>query len=462
MKGRERDILIPTVAVAGFLLLWYKRMMIALPGEVQMPFLVSCVIGFVAGGALLDWFRGRPVDASGVDSRTFEIACCLVAAAASAACMAGGALVFVAAALSGMAAAMGFITVFSRGFRALPYNRRGMAFAAVFFCAGLVNTSTDIAELPWLRVSGAAANLAFAAACAAAAAFITWRWGAVFKTRIAAIADGPTVERSHVVRLFVLAIGCFSLMYVAVSLKDSVAYPVAVESIVDSGFIRYVELPMWLVAGFVCDQVGRKPLFAACTLCALVGSAGLLAEPGSSAAALCTLCSYFCLIGFPTACVCLVLDISYYLPHPAYAGAFCFAPIVVGAGVGVFATTAMAGEASESLFLVSVMCLGLFAVFAAVLFKSLAAYQSALERATPVLEFPGGESRGNDISSIAERYGLTPRETEVLELVFRGLTVAQMAEELVVSKSTVKFHITNILRKTESSNRQEMLEKIGA
>ena len=218
---------------------------------------------------------------------------------------------------------------------------------------------------------------------------------------------------------------------------------------------------MWLTAGLVCDLVGRKALFSVCAFCALVGSAGLLAEPSSSAAALCTLCSYFCLIGFPTACVCLVLDISYYLPHPAYAGAFCFAPIVVGAGVGAFATTVMVGEASESLFLVSVMCLGLFAVLAVTLFKSVAAYQDALERATPVLEFPGEESHGNDIPSIVERYGLTPRETEVLELVFRGLTVAQMAEELVVSKSTVKFHITNILRKTESSNRQEMLEKLG-
>ena len=179
MKGRERDILIPTVAVAGFLLLWYKRMMIALPGEFQMPFLVSCVIGFVAGGALLDLLRGRLAHARKPDKRAIEMACCLVAAIATASCLAGGAVALAAVALSGVAAAMGFMTVFSSGFHALPYNRRGIAFAAVFFCAGLVNTSTDIAELPWLRIAGSDANFVFAAICCIAATLVAWRWGAV-------------------------------------------------------------------------------------------------------------------------------------------------------------------------------------------------------------------------------------------------------------------------------------------
>lgn len=456
-----QNIIVPTVAVAALLLLWYKRMMIALPQDAQLPFLVGCVAGFVIGGAALDRIRALPAGSQVPDNRVLEAACCIVTAIATAGCLARGPLVAAEAAVAGAAAAFGFIIVFASGFRALPYDRRGMAFAAVFFLAGFVNTTTDLAELPWLRVAGSEANFVFAVLCALAAAVVAWRWGAVLSTRIVAISDGESVGRRPVARLFLLAIGSFALMYVVVSLKDSVAYPVAVESIVDSGFIRYVELPMWVVAGLSCDLVGRRSLFALCTLCAVVGSAGLLAAPGSSAAALCTLCSYFCLIGFPVACVCLVIDISYYLSHPAYAGAFCFAPVVIGVVVGAFAASATAGESGDFLFLVSMACLALFAFLAVGLFKQLAAYQDVLERTTPVLEFPGEKSRRNDVSSISEDYGLTQRESEVLELVFRGLTVPQMAEELVVSKSTVKFHITNILRKTESENRQQMLDKLG-
>ena len=218
---------------------------------------------------------------------------------------------------------------------------------------------------------------------------------------------------------------------------------------------------MWIVAGVVCDRVGRSELFALCTLCAFVGSAGLIADPHTSASALCTLCSYFCLIGFPTVCVCLAVDISCYIARPAFVGAFCFAPIIVGAAVGA-GVTALFGRASgDALFLASIACLALFSLCAAFLLRGLRSYAELLA-AIPVIELPGDGASTRDIATIAERFGLTRRETEVLELVFRGLTVQQMADELVVSKSTVKFHVTNILRKTGSENRHQMIERLDA
>jgi ATP/maltotriose-dependent transcriptional regulator MalT len=51
--------------------------------------------------------------------------------------------------------------------------------------------------------------------------------------------------------------------------------------------------------------------------------------------------------------------------------------------------------------------------------------------------------------------GLTPREEDVLQLLGQGLTNAEIAERLVISLSTVKIHVHNILRKFDASSRLE-------
>jgi DNA-binding NarL/FixJ family response regulator len=51
---------------------------------------------------------------------------------------------------------------------------------------------------------------------------------------------------------------------------------------------------------------------------------------------------------------------------------------------------------------------------------------------------------------------LTPRETEVLRLVAKGLTARRIAERLGLSPRTVENHVQNVLGKLQLTNRVEL------
>lgn len=52
-------------------------------------------------------------------------------------------------------------------------------------------------------------------------------------------------------------------------------------------------------------------------------------------------------------------------------------------------------------------------------------------------------------------HDLTDREHEVLALMVKGLNNVEIAERLVISRSTVRFHVSNILSKLKAVNRAE-------
>ncbi|AKK10454.1 response regulator [Corynebacterium uterequi] len=74
-----------------------------------------------------------------------------------------------------------------------------------------------------------------------------------------------------------------------------------------------------------------------------------------------------------------------------------------------------------------------------------------------VVADPAGEPRkweADDDSELVD--ALTHRENEVLRLLARGYTYREIGQRLFISIKTVETHASNILRKTQQSNRHQL------
>jgi DNA-binding CsgD family transcriptional regulator len=71
-----------------------------------------------------------------------------------------------------------------------------------------------------------------------------------------------------------------------------------------------------------------------------------------------------------------------------------------------------------------------------------------------------GDGAPDAFSELAELDELlTPRELEVLRLMARGSTNRAIAESLVVAEGTVKYHVKNVLRKLQATNRADAVAR---
>ena len=64
------------------------------------------------------------------------------------------------------------------------------------------------------------------------------------------------------------------------------------------------------------------------------------------------------------------------------------------------------------------------------------------------------------LEEMKEEYGMTNRETDILKLIYQGMSNNEIADELFISKSTVKSHIYNTFRKANVKSRSEIIRLI--
>ena len=64
------------------------------------------------------------------------------------------------------------------------------------------------------------------------------------------------------------------------------------------------------------------------------------------------------------------------------------------------------------------------------------------------------------VDGSSNQSGLTRREQEVCELIARGARDREIAAHLVLSESTAKKHVQNILKKLHARNRAEAVARL--
>ncbi|WP_054694506.1 helix-turn-helix transcriptional regulator [Syntrophomonas palmitatica] len=68
-----------------------------------------------------------------------------------------------------------------------------------------------------------------------------------------------------------------------------------------------------------------------------------------------------------------------------------------------------------------------------------------------------GTKHHEKIADFAAHYALTNREMQVLELVLYGQSLSEISQNLYITERTVKAHVSNLLKKTSTKNRTQLI-----
>jgi len=75
-----------------------------------------------------------------------------------------------------------------------------------------------------------------------------------------------------------------------------------------------------------------------------------------------------------------------------------------------------------------------------------------------LFEYVAQQSRGLPSFQVKQQLGLTRREQQLVEMIGRGLTNKEIAQQLNVAEQTIKNHVHRMLRKVGASDRLAVVE----
>ena len=71
---------------------------------------------------------------------------------------------------------------------------------------------------------------------------------------------------------------------------------------------------------------------------------------------------------------------------------------------------------------------------------------------------PQGDRKEMAFEQYVGEKGLNSKQAQILKYILNGASNGEIAENLYVAESTVKYHVKNILQATSCHNRKELIE----
>ncbi len=204
-----------------------------------------------------------------------------------------------------------------------------------------------------------------------------------------------------------------------------------------------------LIAGYITEK--NRKYGAVCTMAALVTPFLILSLSGEPIPqTIFWALDYFVYGFFSVYRIILFSDLAKARSLAYYAG-FGLLLGRIGDAAGTSLCTLFSGHTTALVILAALL-------FVAAIFLFFHLYQ-ILYTSVPPTQHPSETELFEQFSS---RYDLSAREQDVLRLLLDKKTNPEIAEALFISDRTVKFHIHNLLAKTGSKNRTELLAKYRA
>lgn len=127
--------------------------------------------------------------------------------------------------------------------------------------------------------------------------------------------------------------------------------------------------------------------------------------------------------------------------------------------VGFFCGEGIRGFAGDELWVLCATFACLYVISALaffILLKTVKAERAARREESAIVV----DSIDLRCNAVVEKYGLSEREAEVLELIARGRDVPTMARMLSISQNTVRFHTKNLYQTLDVHTKQELIDLV--
>ena len=209
-----------------------------------------------------------------------------------------------------------------------------------------------------------------------------------------------------------------------------------------------------IAAGFIIDK--KRYFGAICAFLSLSFPLICLSFRGNPDLVFITSILSYIFLGFINVySVILFIDIVDTYPGKAYLSIFGFGIARIGTAAGT--TAGIMLEKDQTLLIC--ITLILYAICGLIFFSYQSIYYTKIETIVAETE---NERHERIFKEYAARYGFNGKQTDVFRLILEGHPNGEIAEELFLAESTVKYHVKNILKITGFKNRNELIADFRA